>query len=379
MKKTIAINLGSVFLLLLAASGLGAAWTTKRLTNNAGKSRDPAVAASGANVFVVWADDTPGNSEILFRRSLDNGATWKSAMQLTNTSGYSDDPTVALSGANVYVVWEDETPGNSEIYFLQSSDSGATWKSAKRLTNNAGDSEFPRIAARGGNIYVMWVDDTPGNEEIFFRRSPDYGATWQSAKRMTNSYGYSAQPGIAADGANVYLSWYDDTTGSAQIYFRRSANWGLSWEAAKQVSSSGSSSDPAIAAAGDGATVYLAGRSDSTGNQEIHFIRSDDNGATWGGHKQITHTAGYSNMPSIAASGDDVYLVWMDDTATGSGEVYFRNSADKGANWGAAQRLTFNTTWSDLPKIAAGETNVFVAYYDSAPGNLEVFLKYSQR
>jgi len=379
MRKSIKFCVLTVSLLLLVSSA-SASWTSKRLTNNSGQSAEPRIAASGAKVYVVWKDDVSGNNEVYIRKSVDNGSTWGAAQRLSNNAGSSTRPAVAVSGANVFVTWQDDSPGNREIYFCRSIDSGAAWKPVKQLTNNAGFSEFPRIAARGANVYVVWVDFTPGNNEIFFRRSADYGSTWQSARRMTSSPGNNGLPAIAVDGADVYLSWTDDTPGFPQIFFRRSANWGLSWLAARQISSgAGKSTEPAMATAGDGATVYIASRSDLTGNNEVFFTKSIDNGGLWIAAQQITFTTGTSTFPSMAADGTNVYLVWTDDTAAGTDEVYFKKSGDNGSTWGATQRLTFNTAWSSLPIVAVGATNIFVTYYDPAPGNLEIFLKYSPR
>lgn len=53
---------------------------------------------------------------------------------------------VRASDAAIHVVWSDDTPGNSEIYFKTSADNGATWSANKRLTNNTGASQYPSIA-----------------------------------------------------------------------------------------------------------------------------------------------------------------------------------------------------------------------------------------
>ena len=73
----------------------------------------------GQSVYVVWTDETAGtrNSEILYRRSTDGGASFGGTVNLSNTTGYSYAASVAVSMTNmppqqdVYVVWTDETPG----------------------------------------------------------------------------------------------------------------------------------------------------------------------------------------------------------------------------------------------------------------------------
>ncbi|MFQ5969044.1 MAG: hypothetical protein ACE5J2_00915, partial [Nitrososphaerales archaeon] len=55
--------------------------------------------------------------------------------------------------------------------------SNPTFVSVVNLSNNPGGSFEPSIAVSGNNIYLIWRDDTPGNDEIFFSTSNDNGAT----------------------------------------------------------------------------------------------------------------------------------------------------------------------------------------------------------
>ena len=87
-----------------------------------------------------------------------------------------------MDGSNIYVVWDDNTPGNYEIYFKKSDDGGVTWTTAKGLQTMQVPLYDPAIAVDGSNIYVVWDDDTPGNGEIYFKKSDDGGATWTTQK-----------------------------------------------------------------------------------------------------------------------------------------------------------------------------------------------------
>lgn len=356
---------------LLCAVG----WTTKRLTNNSGASAYPAVAASGANIYAVWSDDTPGNNEIYFRKSIDEGATWQAAKRLSYSPSYNENPAIAVSGSNVYVVWKD-TPeeDNQEIYFRRSLDSGATWQNAKRLTNNAGSSLWPRIALDGADVYVVWYDDTPGNCDIYFLRSADHGATWQAAKKLTNNAGNSTKPFLLVNGSNLQVVWSDDTPGNYEIYRRQSTDGGATWQTAKRMTNNtGNSRNPMLAASG--ASIYLVWEDDTPGNTEVYFRRSTDNGATWQSPKRLTNNTGTSCYIRIAASGADVFVVWQDDTP-GNMDVHYLNSTDSGTTWGSAYNMTNNAAYSATPFVALNDTKLFVFYSDNTPGNAEIYLKY---
>lgn len=110
---------------------------------------DEVAAASGSNRFVVWADGTPGNGEIFFRRSNDNGATWQPIVNLSNNPDVTFFPQIASSGSNVYVVWQSRQSSSGvddDIFFRRSADNDATWKSVRNLSDNAGNSVGPQIA-----------------------------------------------------------------------------------------------------------------------------------------------------------------------------------------------------------------------------------------
>ena len=106
--------------LLAGSLTLGAAWTSVRLTNTTGTSANPEIAVSGSNVYVVWQDDQWGNFEIYFRKSKDGGTTWLTAARRTNNSGWSANPRLAVNTTQVFIIREDDTPGNKEIYLKYS-------------------------------------------------------------------------------------------------------------------------------------------------------------------------------------------------------------------------------------------------------------------
>jgi hypothetical protein len=57
--------------------------------------------------------------------------------------------------------------------FRASSSEGSSFGSVKNLSDNSGDSINPQIVSSGGNVYVVWSDDTPGNYDILFKKGVD--------------------------------------------------------------------------------------------------------------------------------------------------------------------------------------------------------------
>jgi hypothetical protein len=123
-----------------------------------------------------------GNDEILYKRSVNGGSIFSNIIvNISNNAGLSELPALAVSGSVVHVVWTDNTPGNPEIFYRRSLDDGSTFSAIiKNLSNNAGLSEGRGLAANGNNVYVVWLDTTPGNDDILYTTSADGGSTFST-------------------------------------------------------------------------------------------------------------------------------------------------------------------------------------------------------
>jgi hypothetical protein len=252
----------------------GATWGgDTRLSNNASASEYPSLAVVGAALHLVWVDTRDGNGEIYYKRSTDGGATWGADTRLTNNSSISWYPSVAVAGSAVHVAWHDYRDGNYEIYYKRSTDGGATWGSDTRLSNNAGISWFPSIAVAGSAIHVAWHDNRDGNYEIYHKRSTDGGATWGADTRLTNSAGSSEYPSLAAAGTAVHVVWNDARDGNGEIYFKRSTDGGATWDSDTRLTNNASTSMyPSVAVAGP--RVHVVWYDGRDGNAEIYHKRN---------------------------------------------------------------------------------------------------------
>ena len=329
--------------------------TTLNLSNNAGESLSPAISVSGNNVHMVWRDTTPGNNDILYRRSTDGGATFGPTINLSMDPGDSFDAAIAVSGNNVYVVWVDNTLGNLDIFYKRSTDGGTTFvEPTKNLSNNPGSSISPAITISGNDVHVVWGDDTPGNFDIFYRRSVDGGSSFPNIiKNLSSSSLSSRLPSIAPVSNNVHVVWQDFTPGNSDILYRRSVDGGSSFpNIIKNLSdNAGSSAFPALTAIGS--NVHVVWGDNTPGNSDILYRRSINSGSTFPNIiKNLSNNAGFSNEPDIAVSGNNVYVVLEDDTA-GNFEILYRTSANNGDTFPAIlSNLSTNAGASESPVIA---------------------------
>jgi hypothetical protein len=192
------------------------------LSKNNGTSELPQVTAEGNNVYVVWQDNSNGNYDVYFAYSQDNGKNFESVRNLSKNNGTSELPQVTAEGNNVYVVWQDNSNGNYDVYIKSSSDFGTKFKSTRNLSKNNGTSEFPQIASYNGNIHSIWKDSTRDTEGIFSksgRKDNLTNATEYGSLNKFFSIGNVSSPKIIAIGDFFSSAWTSNSDNKSVIEF----------------------------------------------------------------------------------------------------------------------------------------------------------------
>jgi hypothetical protein len=98
---------------------------------------------------------------------------------------------------------------------------------------------------------------------------------------------------------------------------------------------------PTILAA-SGNNIYAVWSGNQSGNWEISFRASSDNGKTFGEKMNLSNDISDSTDPQIAAAGSNVYVTWWNtvDKNTGSKEPVMRISNDNGKTFGEKMMLS---------------------------------------
>lgn len=133
---------------------------------------EPQVAAYNGTVFVISGGLDPIEVNGLhFFKSTDGGENFSDPVQV-DAGGEFVNPTnveiVAVSEEEAYIAGQVFVDGNEEILLLPISGDNAT--GTINLSKNAKISECPSIAIAGDNVYVVWEDLTPGNHEVLYAK-----------------------------------------------------------------------------------------------------------------------------------------------------------------------------------------------------------------
>jgi len=367
-------------IILVYAFTAEAQWETEY--NLTGGSSMPSVNkscmdGSGSYIFVVWDDSRDGNFEIYYKRSTNSGQNWEADTRLTTDPAVSAIPTVTALGTFVHITWVDFRNGNPEIYYKRSTDYGSSWEAVVRLTNDPASSFFPVISASGTDLHVAWVDERNGNNEIYYKRSTNRGVSWEADFRLTQDPSISDNVSIVSSGLFVHTVWKDTRDGNSEIYYKRSINAGVSWEAVSRLTNDPDESyNTGISVTG--ANVHIVWVEYLSGSREIYYKRSTDNGLNWDAGIRLTNNSALSDFPAVISSGSYVHTAWTDDR-DGNSEIYYKRSTDGGASWNnSITRLTNDPEESKVPSVYVTGSSLHVVWNDKRlGGSPELFYKFN--
>jgi hypothetical protein len=346
----------------------------------------PCICADATAIYAVWADNRDGDYDIFYSLSADGGDNWSTPLKANDVlTGNQRNPAIATDNAGkVYLVWEDNRDGDYNIHISVGSDSGTGFSfgaSARVDDGAAGDATAPAIAVDGNTIYVAWADSRDDSGDIYLRRSTDGAASWDDAIRVNNpTTGLQRAPALYADGSGkIFAVWADARNGNSDIYFDWASDSGgvLVFAGNQRIDTdtTGRAADlPSIC--GSAINVYVFWSDARTDSGDIYFRCSADSGANWGDEKKVNTDAGtaFQIAPVCLASGANVYLVWQ-DSRDGNPDIYFSESADSGVTFSPEVRVDDDVTSAaqSVPVVSIQGVSPVVLFQDTRSGDTDIY------
>jgi hypothetical protein len=295
------------------------------------------------NVYFAWSQfhGNAGGVGIEFSRSTNHGVTFSKGVKVSQTISDVQFPDIAVTGnSNIYLVFRSfdsgRGPETDSIYYVKSTDCGATFTRPRLLQNfvpnDAVDESAPEAAP------AQAVDDDPtGGEEPDQGSARDCGDFADACASGYTFFRRDTQPRATAD--------QFDTANPDRFYVVYDATKG-----------------PEVPTG----TSYGTDGQGLAGQAAIFFLRVDGaNGAKEVGPTVIDNqSTGHQVFPDISADGGVLHTIWWDSrndtcyditrpigncptgTTVPSLDAYGASSTDDGTTWPMAskQRVSDVTT-----------------------------------
>ncbi|MDP1830234.1 MAG: MopE-related protein [Archangium sp.] len=322
-----------------------------RITNNPASSDFVYIGKSDTGFGTVWQDKRDGPpGQIYFAGLTSQGVrTQANDTRVSNTNGSSAHPAIAWNGQTWGLVYSDDLGGaDSDLFFRALSATGQPAAAAVRITNLAGDSNWPDLVWTGSNYAVAWEDARLGanRQDLFFQRLDRTGAKIGAEVRITTDAGRQSSPILKWNGTGFALVWTDyRNAGNREIYFRRLAADGSAVGPEVRVTNDAADSAWADLSWNDVDREWAIVWHDTrAGNAEVYFARFDDMGTRQSPDTRLTTAANFSGYASIDWNGFQYGVTWQDERlGVGQPAIYFAQVSATGVKNGNELKLSTGT------------------------------------
>jgi hypothetical protein len=368
------------------------------ITNNTLDSVYAQIAAIDNNLYLIWQESITDNSneknyDIYFKKSEDQGNTFSKPINLSNNTGFSEHPQIAVSKNGIFIVWADNTDSNNtEIMFTKSIDDGTAFSKVINLSNNSKNSNNVEISAFDENVYVVWQDvdhnnHNNKNSSIMFKSSLDSGNTFNGTIQLATNTN-DAYPKVNSYQDHVYIVWNSENNSLSKdiensgLFFIKSSDKGNTFENSIRIVHN-NFGESQISVSKDEVLIGWGGLH-AKNIKDIYFVKSDDNGTSFTDPYTIQVTKpenkNYSdkiNHPTNVeiAYEDPSYIVWQDVISKENQDIFIANIKNDFSSTKIVN-LSNNTGISECPQIAVSNNHIYIVWEDITPGNHEIlFIK----
>ncbi len=267
---------------------------------------------------------------------------------------------------NLVAIWRDFRLGYRQVGYGYSMDGGRTWTNPGLFVDPhyPNDSDPALTVSSEGTFYAMLLAYTGNTSEtngMLMYRSTNGGVEWEERGFAINQVPgvFEDKEFIACDRTSsphhgrIYCVW--DRFYETNIYCVSSGDEGATWTTARRVSNVSSNQFPTPAVGPDG-TLYVAWTNFSG---YLRIDKSTDGGLTFGSDTNITSI--YNPHPTVNGGiqspchpamdiditggpyNGRIYVVYLNRVSSNDYDIYIRHSDDQAATWSTARRINDDT------------------------------------
>lgn len=305
----------------------------------------------------------PMGGEIYYTTSFDSGTTWQRAINLSNTAGVSETPSIAVDTEdNLYVVWSDAdyVSGSAEDYaeILYRKFEGNSWSGTMNVSNTYNQSKQPSILVdSSGTPHVIFIDGYHHDFSLnggMARYTRYDGSNWTSASYI-HGMGFEAYPSLILDhnGELWAILRYGVPGFMGDIFYGIGFYKydGATWQEMRTITAEFLFYDrPSVSVDLQGRLHVVWGEDDDWDSygEKIYYSRYD---SSWSEPLLIGDTSKDLSLSSISVdSQGQIYVLWTDYSRHSTGDIVLKKF--DGSAWQQAEFLTDDTAGNTSPTLS---------------------------
>jgi hypothetical protein len=262
---------------------------------------------------------------------------------------------------------------------------GATvvWSDETRLTTNPSWDAFPSIAQlQGDKIWVAWQSDRVNNWtfDIYHTIWDRWLGTWSVPFPLTVDPTHDVTPSLMqTNDGTLWLFWASMRTGNYDLFYKTSSDNGNTWTNATQLTTNPERDiAPSVIQVADG-TIWVVWQTINMGNYDLFYKTSSDNGNTWTNATQLTTNVYNDESPSIVQMQDGtIWVVWQYTTEEPDFEIFYKTY---NGSWSSDTPLTENPDFDWNPSVVQSRDGMIWVFWSrelrvGGPGHFQDDLFY---
>jgi hypothetical protein len=348
-------------------------------------SKGPHLAVHEGRIHVMWADDSHGQLDPYYVRSLDVGNTWSQPERIsTGLPSYDSILSVANDGA-VHACWWDDVGGTPRKWSVKCARrSGSGWSLQPTVVTTTSDIKGPALAVADGYMHVAWSNKEPAQAyDLWYSSKETLGGTWSEPEIILDTGPGSLYAKMVADGdGNLHLVWQEDKVYDEVMYISGTVESGhATWHApitlSQTITPGATSPDIAVGVDGTVHTVFAVDVPGLTHWQDLYYLSFPLSNTEGISPTVIPDTRVFisQQLPNYASPSlflqqpSTVHVTWNGKKDEDLWDrIYYARSDNGGEDWSVAVPVSRDDAWADgFPDVVATEETVHVVFQQETP------------
>jgi len=244
-------------------------------------------------------------------------------------------------------------------------DSAILWTPETRLTTHPSWDAFPSIVQiQDDKMWYVWQSDRVNNWtfDIYGTFYDRWYGKWSTSFLLTTDLSHDVTPSLMQTNDGImWLFWASMRTGNYDLFYKTSSDNGNTWTNATQLTTNPERDmAPSVIQATNG-TIWVVWQAINMGAYDLFYKTSSDNGNTWTNATQLTTNVYNDESPSVAQTQDGrIWVVWQYATDEPDFEIFYKTY---NGSWSSDTQLTENPDFDWDPSIVQSRDGMIWVFW----------------